>query len=128
MLIYDYIFYKLYQFFKTINDDMPAFLAVMLLSWLFFFNTVSISGLILLRNPEYVIYTNKILGGVIGVFILSFHFLYFFTGEKVEKIKNRFRRTNLITEIFGTLGVLLYIFLSSWICLRYIVPKLGNAF
>ena len=128
MQMYNFIFWTLYRFYKSINDEFPGFLAMMTMCWLFFFNLVSFLGFFLIKRPEYAVYTTKTLGVFVGVFIILLHSLYFLTEGRIDKIEQEFSHRPLKQRISGIAGVIAYIVFSIGVCLFYIVPQLDELF
>lgn len=126
MRIYDYIFYKLHHFFSSISDEMPVFLGVMALCWLFLINSFTIFGFLFLRYDHLASHYTKIGSILFGVFIISTHFIYFFRKNRHFKIIERHNKEKGILRLLGSLGVILYSFLTFWIFFKYIVPNVGE--
>jgi len=127
--IYEYLFYKLYLFFLIIDKDMPKFLSIMALCWLMFFNVITVLGKILTFYPELGYSINKtIIGILLGTIIFLIHFFYFSWKDRYLTIIERYKIESEKSKLFGTIGVLFYIGLSTGICLFYSVPKIQSIY
>lgn len=124
-LIY-YIYYKYYLFFKQINDEMPAFLAAVMMCWIFFMNIFTLYALWLFNTNGDIIssFSNKTTGIVFVIGLLLLSYFLFLNNNRYKNIFERFNSESKKKAIVGSLMVLLFTILSFWICLGYVVPRL----
>lgn len=124
MRIYDYLFFKICQFLSFL-DESPTFTAIIIMCWIFMFNTFTLL--------DYFFYSydiesirNSYMNISSGVFIFGGHLLYFYYNKRHVKIKIRFKDESRYSNIFGTLGTGLYVFISLWLFFMYTVPFVGG--
>ena len=130
MRIYDYLFYKINQFLEGF-DDTPYFATVIVLCWLFYFNAITIVGIILQnREPEelerisnYFTTTNAVIAGILQI---ALHFLYYYYRHRFLVIMERYRSENRTQSILGTIFTLIYVALTIGIFFKYTVPNIGG--
>ncbi len=121
MIVYNYIYIKIYQFFRLINEDIPDFLATMAMSWLFFFNIISIK--VYLELSGKVFDYNKEMFIIFVVSILVIHYLLFSFNDRYETILVKFKNEKKAIKIIGSVLVLGYVLLSSYLFFYFAIPN-----
>lgn len=104
-----------------INEDIPDFLATMALSWLFFFNTISIK--VYLELSGKVFNYNKEMFITFVVSILVIHYFLFSFNDRYETILIKFKDEKKASKIIGGVLVLGYVLLSSYLYFYYAIPN-----
>ena len=125
MKVYNYIYFKFYQFFSIINGEMPGFLAMMAMCWLFLINSFTIFGFVVLNNEVLASQYTKVGGIMYAVIIFIVHQLYY-SNDRKQKITEAYGEENRSSFLIGTIGVAAYAFFTFWIFFRFIVPKIGG--
>ncbi len=123
MKFYKYLFFKIYNFFSIINNEMPSFLAMMAMSWLLLINSLTVIGFIFIKNNHLAVLYSKTGSVIFTLTIIGLHYFYFSYKRKYLKIIKEFENSDS-KSILGILGVILYVFLTFWVFFKYIVPNI----
>ena len=126
MRIYNYIFFKICQILGFF-DDSPVFAAVIVMCWLFMFNSFTLIDYVL-HNFEIPVLRNMYMDITTGILIFGGHLLYFYSKKRHVKINEAFKNESKPLSVFGSIGVILYIFLTVWIFFKYTVPFVGGRY
>ena len=128
MSLLNYLYYKYFVFFNSINKEMSNFLAMMAIAWVMFFNVYSLLALIVVQLEFDLIkaYSNPYVGLLIVLTILLFNYMNFLYEKRYEKIIATYKKENKNKSLVGTLIVILYTGLSFWVCLFYVVPLITS--
>ena len=121
MRIYDYIYYKVYQFL-SVFDETPSFATVIVLCWLFLFNSFTIIDFAI-QSKELSAFFNKPTTIAYGVFFTAMHFLYFYRKGRDLRIIEKYQRESKWTSAIGFISVSLYICITVWLFAKYTVPN-----
>ncbi|GAF04451.1 hypothetical protein [Saccharicrinis fermentans] len=124
MKIYDYIFYKVYQILSAF-DESPCFITVIVLCWLFLFNSFTVIDYVI-QNEKLSAFFTKPITISYGVFFTALHFLYFYHKGRYLKIIEKFQRESKHASAIGFISISLYIFLTVWIFAKYTVPNMAG--
>lgn len=125
MKIYNYIYFKYYQFFSKINDEMPGFLAMMTMCWLLLINSFTIFGLLVLYNNGLSGGYTKI-GGIIYALIIFIVHQTYYSSERKQKIYKVFIKEGRFSMLIGSTGAAAYAFFTFWIFFKFIVPDIAG--
>lgn len=123
MRLYDYIFYKIYKFLKVF-DSSPTFAAIIVVSWLFMFNVLTITyyiSLIYDITAFLKMYTT-VIGGIVT---FGGHLFYFYWRGRHIRISDRYKSDKKYS-LFGSIGVLLYFILTLLLFFMVVAPKMGG--
>ncbi|MBI9057001.1 MAG: hypothetical protein JEZ01_04440 [Labilibaculum sp.] len=124
MKIYNYLFFKIYQIL-SVFDESPTFATIIVMCWLFLFNIFTLFDLLLQMKT-----VSELLGNITPLpfitVILASHLIYFYRKQKYIIVLDRFIKEGKYSNIFGTIGVVLYIFLSIWVFFKFTVPYIGG--
>ncbi len=124
MRIYNYIFFKIYQIL-SVFDESPTFGTIIVMCWLFLFNTFTIVDLII-RNKLVSSLFNDYSTIPYTILIIIMHFLYFHHKERYAQIVEEYEKESKKLSIYGTLSVILYIVLSILVFFKFTVPYIGG--
>ena len=121
MKILQYLYYKIYVIFsKNELEVVGAYISVLIISLLFFFNILSIGGVLKKTDiiPKFINTKNEAIILIVSISIVNY--LLFMHKKKYLKIKTRFENESELSNIIGWLLVFLYGFLT--IILMFNVP------
>ena len=124
MKIYDYLFFKIYQILSAF-DESPTFATIIVMCWLFLFNTFTLVDFII-RSKQISSLFNNYTTVPYTVFIMIIHFLYFYYKDQYAYVIEKYEQESKKLSIYGTLSVILYIFLSIWVFFKFTVPYIGG--
>jgi len=124
MRIYNYIFFKIYQIL-TLFDESPTFATIMVMCWLFLFNSFTLIDF-LIRSNDVSVFSDKYVSISFSILILAIHSLYFYHKDKYVYIIEKYEKESKKLSIYGTLSVILYIFLSIWVFYKFTIPFIGG--
>lgn len=123
--IYDYLFYKLYRFNREIDRENAGFISAMLIFYFTFFNLLSLFTFYFSYNLEVGRGISKLHGLIVGVVLISFN-LWYFNSKKTDAIFNRFKEENSLSNVIGSVLVLLYAILSVYLCFWVALPFVSD--
>jgi hypothetical protein len=126
MRVYDYVFFKICQILNFFGES-SSFAAIIVMCWLFMFNSFTLMDYFL-YDYEISALRDAYMNISSGVLIFGGHLLYFYYNKRYSRISMRFKNEGRYSSIFGTLGVVLYVFLSLWIFFKLTVPFVGGKF
>ncbi|MDE5423334.1 hypothetical protein L3073_14030 [Ancylomarina sp. DW003] len=122
--MYKYLFYKIRQVVGIFTDS-PTFGAIIIMCWLFMFNSFSMLYLIGLNYEISMILDTyaSIIGGVV---VFGGHLLYFYRKSISIFVHEKYKKESELTSIIGF--VVLFIYIAGSIILHwgYVIPKMDN--
>lgn len=123
MKIYNYLFYRIFQIIGLF--DVPSsIVAVVIMVWLFMFNSFSLfyfSSLVFDIKKILDLYAS--VGG--GIIVLGGHLLYFFYNRRDKTIIKKYENENDSKFLVGTIIGFLYILITI-VVFVLIIPKMGG--
>ncbi len=119
MKIYDYLYYRVYQIIKEINDDAPEFVSIIAFSMFLGVQYGFIFGILIFLFPELIRFANNDTGIILGICVMVFNFIYFLYGNHCAKIIERFRNEKQ-NELIKTMIFVIY-FIIMIVALFYIM-------
>lgn len=124
MKVYDYLFYKINQVVSIFDYD-TSFASIIILCWLFLFNSLTFFYFLSFHLDIRMILSNyaSIPGGII---VVGGHLLYFLSKGRVERINKSFQNENRTKAIFGLIGAIIYIALTNWLFWIVAAPNMGG--
>lgn len=109
--MYDYIFYRVYIYYKRNNDSTPIFQACGITTFIIFLNLFDIYSLFdyfFLFNPPY---TKIIIGVFTGILLLIVWYRYN-SNAKIGELKNRFSNESIAVKKRKKILILIYAIFS----------------
>jgi len=125
MRVYNYIFFKIYQILSAF-DESPSFASIIVMCWLFLFNSFTLIDYVF-QSDVVSAFFKKYSSIPFVIMILAVHFFYFYHNEKHVRIYEKYKNEGKNSAIFGSIGVVLYIFLSILVFFKYTVPYMGGS-
>ena len=123
MRIYNYIFFKIYQTL-SVFDESPSFAAIIVLCWLFLFNSCTIISCAIKDSVFTSYFCSYII--TVTILIILVHFLYFYRKGKHLRIIEEYKNENKRSSTIGIIGAFLYVFFTVWVFFKYAVPIIGG--
>ncbi len=127
MRLYNYFFFKVLQIL-TVFDESPVFATVMVLCWLFYFNSITIVGYIwglgnTAKNFATFYFTYSI---AINVIFALLHFFYFYYKSRYFKIIEKYENESKRSLTIGIICTLVFVIASIIVFFKYTVPNVGG--
>lgn len=128
MRVFDYIYFKYYQFFKVLNDEMPEFIAMMAFCWTLLMNstTIMVGVGVLFEWDILTVFSNRLLGLGVSIGILLLCYSRFSYKDQSDLIINRYQNESPKEHKQGIALALSYSVVSFWVCLKCVVPFLAS--
>jgi hypothetical protein len=118
------MFFKIYQIL-SVFDESPSFASIIVMCWLFMFNGFSLFDYFL-SDYEITSLRDSYMNITTGVLIFGGHLLYFYYKGRNVKIIKKYEKESKNLAIWGTIGTVLYVFLTILIFFKYTVPFAGG--
>ncbi len=123
MRLYNYFFFKIFQIL-TVFDESPVFATVMVLCWLFLFNSSTII-IYFLGHSRFTIYFFTYIVGI-NVFSSIAHFSYFYYKSRYLKIIERYENESKRSLTIGIIGTIVFVIASILIFFNFTAPNVGG--
>lgn len=115
-MIFQYLYFKIYRFFKSINgtNDIPDIKALIVITLLYYFNIFEIWSILFLNFdvPFFIkgelSISVKLLIGLIMASIFILNYIFFVKDDKTTLIEGTFRKESKFSFYLGNLLVVCY--------------------
>ncbi len=123
MRLYNYFFFKIFQIL-TVFEDTPVIGTVIVLCWLFLFNSVTIMSCFVEHSRIAVFYLSNIVW--LNVVSMFFHFFYFYYKSRYLKIIERYENESKRSLTIGIIGTIVFVIASILIFFNFTAPNVGG--
>ncbi len=123
MRIYNYLFFKIFQIL-TVFDDTPVFATIMVMCWLFLFNSVTVVRYIFGKSAFAMHFFNYIV--ILNVLFSGSHIFYFYYKSRYLKIIERYENESKRSLTIGIICTLVFVIASVLIFFKYTIPNVGG--
>ena len=124
MRIYNYLTYRTYILVSAFGED-PKFAAVMVMGWLFMFNSFSVLYFISTKIDitNFLELYVSIIGGIV---MFGGHLLYYFRKGRFTKIIKQYENESKQSLWVGVAIGLLYFVVTLWVAFEITLPQMGG--
>ncbi len=123
MRLYNYFFFKVFQIL-TVFDESPVFATVIVLCWLFLFNSSTIMIYLFGHSMITIYFFTYVVG--INVFFAISHFFYFYYKSRYLKIIEKYENESKRSLTIGIIGTLAFIIASVIVFFNFTAPNVGG--
>lgn len=126
--MYNYLFYKIYVFFRGVGNKSPEFASIILLSIINFMNFMTLLAYYFVSNNfsldrvQRIFDTNILLAFMILNLIV--HAAYYMRRNRDKKIYEKFNKHPRHYHIIGSIGVFFFVAISIFVCYKFTIPSL----
>ncbi len=121
MRLYDYFFFKIFQIL-TVFDDTPVFATIMVMCWLFLFNSVTVVRYIFGKSAFAMHFFNYIV--ILNVLFAVSHIFYFDYKSRYIKIIERYENESKRSLTIGIISTIFFIIASFVVFFKYTFPHI----
>ncbi len=122
MKAYNYIYFKINQILCEF-DGNSGFAAIMVLCWLFMFNSFTIFYLVSKRF-DVIKLMDTCVSFKGGIVLFGGHLVYFYYQKRFLKIIEKYKNESKNSSAIGFTFVFLYFILSIWIFFKFAAPNM----